>query len=193
MARPRKTGLDYFPFDVDFFSDEKVVCIAGEYGVKGELTIIKLLCAIYRNGYFVVWCDSLKYKLTRELDGVSGRLLEEIVRALVKRGFFDRDLFYSGKVLTSKGIQRRYFEACRLRKRGQDLPYLLVPAGVSSMETGVSSLETRVSNKESTQSKVKEKKLNLSSDEDKRGKLSIINILRCRRSVACRSRWSQYI
>ena len=34
MARPRKTGLDYFPFDVDFFEDEKIVAIAGEFGLK---------------------------------------------------------------------------------------------------------------------------------------------------------------
>ncbi len=150
MARPRKTGLDYFPFDVDFFSDEKVVCIGGEFGIKGELTTIKLLCAIYRNGYFTLWNESLKFKLKRELDGVSGELLEKIVQGLVRRGFFDESLFNSDSVLTSEGIQRRYFEATRLRERDPALPYLLGfhvgnhrKTGVSSLETGVSSLETR--------------------------------------------------
>lgn len=27
MARPRKQGLDYFPLDVDYFSDEKIIPI----------------------------------------------------------------------------------------------------------------------------------------------------------------------
>ena len=67
MARPIKAGLDYFPFDVDFFSDEKIVVIAGEYGLKGELTAIKLLCAVYRNGYFAEWSKTLKYNLLNEL------------------------------------------------------------------------------------------------------------------------------
>lgn len=146
MARPRKTGLQYFPFDVDFFSDEKVVCIGGEFGVKGELTIIRLLCAIYRNGYFISWNDNLKYKLKRDMDGVTGELLEQVVRTLVRRGFFDESLFNSDSILTSEGIQRRYFEATRLRKRGQDLPYLLGSILVSNEETSVSNEETRVYN-----------------------------------------------
>ena len=53
MARPNKTGLDYFPFDIDFFDDEKIMAISGEFGIKGEITTVKLLCAIYRNGYFI--------------------------------------------------------------------------------------------------------------------------------------------
>lgn len=59
MARPNKMGLDYFPFDVDFFNDEKIVAISGEFGIKGEIVVIKLLCAIYRNGYFILWNDLL--------------------------------------------------------------------------------------------------------------------------------------
>ena len=52
MARPTKEGLDYFPLDVDVFEDEKIEAIAGEFGLKGEIAVIKLLCAIYKKGYF---------------------------------------------------------------------------------------------------------------------------------------------
>ena len=55
MARQTKEGLKYFSFDVDFFDDEKIGAISGEFGIKGEITAIKLLCAVYRNGYFTVW------------------------------------------------------------------------------------------------------------------------------------------
>lgn len=164
MARPRKTGLDYFPFDVDFFTDEKVVCIGGEFGVKGELTIIRLLCAIYRNGYFIQWNDSLKYKLRREMDGVSAGLLEEIVQRLVERNFFDEDLFNTASVLTSEGIQRRYFEATKFRQRDQTLPYLLAIPRENYVKTGISQLETPVSQGLSTQ--IKRNKIKISSDED---------------------------
>ena len=75
MARPNKMGLDYFPFDVDFFNDEKIVAISGEFGIKGEIVVIKLLCAIYRNGYFILWNDLLKFKLLRDLPGVSSSSL----------------------------------------------------------------------------------------------------------------------
>lgn len=112
MARPIKTGLDYFPFDVDLFQDEKVVAIAGEFGLKGEIIIVKLLCAIYRSGYFIRWSDMLKYKLVNELPGVSADLLESVVSRLVKWDFFNKDLFENEGILTSYGIQRRYHAIC---------------------------------------------------------------------------------
>lgn len=108
MARPIKPGLDYFPFDVDFFNDEKIFAIAGEFGLKGEITTIKLLCAVYRNGYYIEWSEMLKFKLLKELPGVSADLLEQILQRLLKWGFFDKHLFESASILTSRGIQRRY-------------------------------------------------------------------------------------
>ena len=84
MARPIKHGLDYFPFDVDFFSDEKLYAISGEFGIKGEITTIKLLCAVYRNGYYIEWTEMLKFKLLKELPGVSADLLDQIIIRLVK-------------------------------------------------------------------------------------------------------------
>ncbi len=128
MARPIKAGLDYFPFDVDFFSDEKIVVIAGEYGLKGELTAIKLLCAVYRNGYFAEWSKPLKYKLLKDLPGVSQGLLEQIVQRLVDWDFFDKDLFNSAKILTSKGIQRRYQLICaKMHRKDSIVEYSLLP------------------------------------------------------------------
>ena len=126
MARPNKEGLDYFPFDVDFFSDEKIGSISGEFGIKGEITAIKLLCAIYRNGYFILWNDALKMSLLRGLPGISLELLEQIVTRLVRWGFFEQTLFSTVSVLTSKGIQERYFKAIRRRKDSSNYPYLLV-------------------------------------------------------------------
>lgn len=163
MARPRKSGLDYFPFDVDFFEDEKVVAIAGEFGIKGEIAAIKLLCAIYRNGYFMEWSEMLQYKLLRQMPGVSAELFNQILNRLVRWGFFDASLFDSVKVLTSEGIQRRYFSITRKRAcSSEKLPYLLV----SPAETQVSTAETKVSPSETPQSKVKKSKVKISPDGD---------------------------
>ena len=126
MARPEKQGLDYFPFDIDFFEDEKTEAISGEFGIKGEIAIIKLLCAVYRNGYFIQWNEMLKMKLLKRLPGVSSDLLEQILNRLIKWGFFDEILFNSDKILTSKGIQSRFFQATKRRKTNEELPYLLV-------------------------------------------------------------------
>lgn len=123
MARPEEKGLKYYPFDVDFFNDEKIEAISGEFGIKGEIVAVRLLCAIYRNGYFIEWSDLYKMKFLRNLPGISSDLLDTIILRLVKWGFFDKDLFNSAKVLTSRGIQRRYFEAIRRRKQSGEYPY----------------------------------------------------------------------
>lgn len=126
MARPNKTGLDYFPLDIDFFDDEKIVAISGEFGIKGEIVAIKLLCAIYRNGYFILWNDLFKFKLLKNLPGVSPELFDSILNRLVLWGFFDKGLFDSMGVLTSVGIQKRYFKISKRRKSVDDFRYLLI-------------------------------------------------------------------
>ena len=140
MARPKKIGLDYFPFDVDLFEDEKIVCIAGEFGIKGEITAVKLLCAVYRNGYFIEWNDKMKMKMLRSLPGVSTELFDQILNRLVRWGFFDKNLFDSVRVLTSHGIQKRFFEAAKRRKTDEKLPYLLIDAD----DNGVNVCNNRV-------------------------------------------------
>ena len=166
MARPIKTGLDYFPFDTGFFEDEKMACIAGEYGLKGELVAVKLLCAVYRNGYFLEWSEATKLTFLRSVPGVSAGLLDRIISSLLRWGFFCRSLVESATVLTSVGIQRRYFEATKFRRLPKDLPYLLIDLPrnyslhrVSQGLTPVSQELTRVSQWESTQNKKKYKRI----------------------------------
>ena len=125
MARPTKNGLDYSPLDVHIFEDEKIEAIAGEFGIKGELAVIKLLCAVYEKGYFVVWNDLTKAKLLKRLPGTSKDLLEQVVNRLVTWEFFNKDLFNSAKVLTSKKIQDNYFEATKRRKMPKPTQYVI--------------------------------------------------------------------
>ncbi len=103
MARPKKQGLDYFPLNTDFFEDDKIVPVTGEFGLKGEIVAIKLLCAIYRNGYFIEWSERLRLKFLRDLPGISASLLDMIVSRLVQWGFFDETLVNSVRILTSNG------------------------------------------------------------------------------------------
>lgn len=125
MARPNKEGLDYFPLDIDIFEDEKIEAIAGEFGIKGELAVIKLLCAVYKKGYFIVWNDLTKATLLKRLPGVSKELLDQIVARLVAWEFFNEDLFNSAKVLTSENIQAVYFEAIKRRKSPKPTKYVI--------------------------------------------------------------------
>lgn len=159
MARPQKIGLDYFPLDVDFFEDEKILAISGEFAVKGEIIALRLLCEIYQNGYFVIWSELLKNKMAR-LGGLSAGLIEEVVIKLVKYGFFDESLFCEHKVLTSHGIQKRFFEAVKRRKDVNFSEFLLIDVVNVNINPARSVVNTNISTQSKVdESKVKESKL----------------------------------
>ncbi len=137
MAHTNKADLDWPPADAYLFSDERVISIGRKWGIKGELAVVKLLFAVYRNGYFVKLSDELRNELSTELHGmVSAGLLDQIVLALVKSGFFNKTLFYSDAVLTSASIQRRFLASVRPTSQGRCLPYLIQSEECFSPDTG---------------------------------------------------------
>lgn len=171
MARPQKTGLDYFPFNVDLFDDEKVIPISSEFGAKGECVVVRVLCAIYRNGYFAECSEAFKFKIAKQA-GVPQSLVSEVISGLVKWGFFDRTVFDSFGIITSKGIQKRWKEATRKRVEKNELEFWLiddkkeVSGGRNSRNSEFPAEETPLNRPESTQKKRKESKVNISSNED---------------------------
>jgi hypothetical protein len=155
VGRPNKIGIDYFPFDVDFFNDEKIEAISGEFGTKGEIVAIRLLCAIYRQGYFIVWNDQLRMKLLRQLPGAGCNLLDSIVARLTQWGFFDKTLFEAEGVLTSTGIQSRYFSITKRREKDSEYPFLLVSVCNNEVSAYKNPSTSIVSACKNPQSKVK--------------------------------------
>lgn len=122
MGRTKKHGLGYFPLDVDIFDDEKVELLSSEYGLQGEVIYIRLLCRIYRNGYFMKWgLDEALMMAKRIGHGVTGDDVNDVVHGCLKRFLFDRGVFEAHQVLTSKGIQERYIHICKQLKRHPDI------------------------------------------------------------------------
>lgn len=128
MARPPKIKINSIPFSIDFFDRDQMVCIAGEFGIKGEIATIKLLFAVFEEGYFLEWSIYRKAKMIRLLPGVSPELLDQILSRLIKLDFFDYDLFDSANILTSVAIQKIYFNSIKRRTKikRQSLPFLLI-------------------------------------------------------------------
>lgn len=116
-GRPTKQGLEYFPFDVDFFNDEKIEFVSARFGAKGEIITVRLMCKIYRIGYFTEWNEDESTLLAKRAgNNISPALVSEVVNELVRRRFFDESILNRFGILTSKGIQRRYVRATSDRK-----------------------------------------------------------------------------
>lgn len=163
MARPLKSGLDYFPLDTDFFNDDKILFVSARFDEKGEIIAAKLLCRIYRNGYYLIWNDDTALLFAKAAGkNITTGLVNDVVHELIKRDFFNKDLFMRFGVLTSNGIQKRYFEAIGRRKEieiWKDVLLIeqnLINANISFIN--VNNNSENASN--NSQSKVKEIKVN---------------------------------
>lgn len=116
MSRNVKTGLEYFPFDVDFFQDIRIRKLIKRQGGKAVTVYALLLCLIYKNGYYMLWDDELPF-IGSELSGFDEAYISEVIKSCLSLGLFAKNLFDSEGVLSSKGIQTRYCNIQRINKR----------------------------------------------------------------------------
>lgn len=116
MPRCQKEGLDYFPLDVNFFSDKKIKILKARYGVDGVTLYLYLLCEIYRAGYYIRLDDDSIFILSDDLN-MSADKVKQVLNFLLERSLFERTLFQSDKVLTSAGIQKRFQLAVKERAK----------------------------------------------------------------------------
>ena len=116
LARPRMSGLLYFPLDVDFFEDPKIKILRARYGADGIMLYVYLLCKIYKQGYYIQVDDDFEYIISDDLK-MDQNKAKQVLNFLLLRSLFDNTLFQSDKVLTSAGIQRRFQLAVKERAR----------------------------------------------------------------------------
>lgn len=117
MGRQLKQGLDYLTLDVDFFESVKVRKIRKDCGNQSIPILIALLCNIFREeGYYVGYDNDLTFLIAEQF-GVSEGAVEDTVQKAVLVEFFDSHMFHTYGILTSHGIQQRYFDAVTRLKR----------------------------------------------------------------------------
>lgn len=120
MSRTSKKGLDYFPVDIDLFNDLKIRKLIKYQGGKAVTIYTLLLCNIYKNGYYMEWDKELPF-VCSELTGFEEAYISEVIKTCLTLGLFSKELYDSDKVLTSKGIQQRYFRICSQCRRVCDI------------------------------------------------------------------------
>ena len=161
-GRKCKNSLDYFPLPVDFFNEPCINAVAVEFGIKGELVAVKLLCEIYRNGYYLDWSPATRVGFLRLVQGVNDGLLQQIARRLAEWDFLSETMLDEHGILTSQDIQQRYFAVTKRRiKDVSTLPYLLVEPPVAGKneflqaENQFMYAENQFAQAEMTQNKIK--------------------------------------
>lgn len=152
MARPIKTGLDYFSLDVDFYENMKTRKIMRACGPSSGSILTCLLCTIYRNkGYYILWDEDLPFEIADKV-GVSEGAVSEVINKALQVDFFDQERYEQFRILTSAEIQNRY-KAGTVKRQDVKIEEEFI---VSESKKPVSVSDNPLNGTGNTQSKVKE-------------------------------------
>lgn len=117
MARPNRTGLDYYQFDTDIFLDRKIRRLIKRYKSDGFMIYTFVLTEIYRDeGCFLKWDNDTAFDISDQIN-VPENLVIEVVKFCCDVNLFDSKLFIKENVLTSKSIQERWSKISKDAKR----------------------------------------------------------------------------
>ena len=183
MGRPPKTGLDYFFCDVGWMADSKFRRLKLRYGILAPYVYQIVLTLIYGNKGYYVEAGCMEELCFDILDFLQGKNMPdaETIAALVEDftqcGLFDRELYERERILTSRRVQREFYNSTAKRSHVQvDKRYWLLSVAemkaislrshilsqfVSDGTNGVSDGRNRVSDGKSTQrrqDKIREEK-----------------------------------
>lgn len=118
MARPRKTGLDYFPLDCVL--DIKVEELRAEHGNDGFAVWIMLLQEVYQTETGELDCSGvIRRKTLAKRANISLDSWVLIVDTCCEVGLFDQ-MMWSNGIITSHGIKRRLGKIAEEREKARD-------------------------------------------------------------------------
>ena len=196
LAKPPKSGLDYWPRDVGLFQDRKFRRLKTECGYLALVVYEQLLDMIYSDkGYYLEYDEETKddavWDICSALQGKhqpEPQTIADVIAGLAERGLFDGDCFKRG-LITSKRVQKTYYR-CTVDRKSIEINFdiwLLDEAEMESMSkrslilseyinrsnNSVNRSNNEVNQPNYPQSKVKESKVNESkAEESKAGEAS---------------------
>lgn len=162
MARPEKQWLDYFSMDVE--KDNKIKFLKAKFWLVWFAMYVELLQFIYKEWYYIEFTDDnmLLFMSETWLKEEETKLMLEF---MLLKDLFNKPIFDKYWILTSTGIQKRYAEWTKKRNN------IIVESaiwivwnydhiGLKDTLTELKEELTGLKYPESTQSKVKETKVN---------------------------------
>lgn len=174
---PNKPGLTYFPKMLDFYEDDKIFDLLDRFGPLGVTVYDCILCIVYKHGYYAeIPLDKLSKMITKMIGNKwvkNQKAVVQVVHFCSEIGLLDDDLM-TKNIITSVGIQRRYYEIAVKRMKRQlysdkywllgkeeneELLLNIQKNRISSEENVINSEENSLNSEESTQKEKENKKI----------------------------------
>lgn len=129
-GRPLKNGVDYFPLDV--VMDDKIELIEAEHGIVGFGIVIKLYQKIYADNYYIVWDKKALLVFSNRIN-VDKNSINAVINSCLEWGIFNKKLYDTYSIMTSCGIQKRFFEIVKRRTQVEVCKdYLLIDIDINA-------------------------------------------------------------
>lgn len=121
MARPKKSGLDYFPHDTDAHSDDKIQSLMALHGSEGYCFYFIMLEKVFRseNGKITIGNISEKAGLARSMS-LSLDKFDKILKTSLELNCFNPEIYAQENALTSNGITKRIASVSLLRDKDRE-------------------------------------------------------------------------
>lgn len=126
MGRPPKRNLNYSTWDVDVLeNDTSIDALIDAQGPAGFYVYFALCQKAYAtDGYYYRWGYDNAASTARKLGGgLKSTQVRAIVDLCVSLGFFDKALFTTDGILTSRAIQSRYLDG--IARRTGEIPIIV--------------------------------------------------------------------
>ena len=91
MARPIRESLDYYPFDVDFFSDIKITKLKIKSGYNAILVLIYLYSLIYGDKGYYTTSEDAKL-LLMDYFQKDDKAIENIINLFIEMNLIDKKM-----------------------------------------------------------------------------------------------------
>lgn len=124
--------LEFVPIDIDMADDPKVSYLmdtvgagdaAARFAAYGRLVLV--MQRVYHDGFYLSYGKFERIKLAKDA-GMSADELDGFIESCIDAELFDAEMFREHRVLTSRGIQARYFRARKTKAvADEDAPFVL--------------------------------------------------------------------
>lgn len=121
MGRPTSKGIGYFPLDTEWEREMKLV--RAKFKSRGVGVVVELWQHIYHEGPYLPWDEETELLFAGEI-GEEIELVREVVAYCMEKDIFDRQVYETHQVLTSHGIQKRYYRIVVKELKRVDVPYV---------------------------------------------------------------------
>lgn len=121
-----KNGFSYYKAETDRFQDIKIKRLKKKYGCDGYAVYQYVLNEIYRvDGSYIRWTEDQLFDCA-DYWGMNEERVKEIVDYCTEICLFDPIVWKTQCILTSRAIQSRYLDICKVSKKKAYIPLAIL-------------------------------------------------------------------